>query len=85
MFVVEKNYGNRRYVSLRKFIVNGVLEEDLGIMMMNRDNDKDNFISSRDNDSWHQNDDDDDGESSGRRGNRYDRVPPAFGQDELIS
>ena len=41
-------------------------------MMMNRDNDKDNFISSRDNDSWHQNDDDDDGESSGRRGNRYD-------------
>ena len=88
MFVVEKNYGNRRYVSLRKFIVNGVLEEDLGIMMMNRDNDKNNFMSSKDNDfwHWHQNqNNDDDGESSGRRGNRYDRVPPAFGQDELIS
>ena len=76
MFVVERNYGNRQYVSLRKFIVNGVLEEDLEIMMQNESNDSgDDLISARnrrDPPLLH----DDDGRHP---------PPPAFGQDELIS
>ncbi|CCF60125.1 hypothetical protein KAFR_0J00570 [Kazachstania africana CBS 2517] len=32
LFQVEENHGNKDYVSLRKFIINGVLEEDLQIL-----------------------------------------------------
>lgn len=86
IFQIEDNYGNKEFISMKKFIINGVTEQDLAIIKSNSFNIRFNEVPEYsnlgdDNQNHHVS-------VSGIRNNiQEDNIKdiPAFGQDEVVT